>query len=181
MPVLGDNRYGKAEIRLMKVDRDTERHVLHDLNVSISLSGAMQAVHLEGDNAAVLPTDSQKNTAYAFAREHGIGDIETFAARLALLEDDFTGRGLFDEVLLDDVRGAGIHDGGRVKFGPDGKLYWTMGETGQTYQARISRMNSRVDGVSQQLELEARIERGDGRLLPGMVGTALFEDAGSRR
>jgi urate oxidase len=83
MPVLGDNRYGKAEIRLMKVDRDTERHVLHDLTVSISLSGSMQAVHLEGDNAAVLPTDSQKNTAYAFAREHGVGEIETFAARLA--------------------------------------------------------------------------------------------------
>ena len=39
MARLGENRYGKAQIRLMKVDRDTERHVLHDLNVSISLAG----------------------------------------------------------------------------------------------------------------------------------------------
>lgn len=50
-----------------------------------------------------------------------------------------------------------------------------VGETGQTFPARISRMNSRVDGVSQQLEVEARIERGHGRLLPGMVGTAVFD------
>jgi membrane fusion protein, multidrug efflux system len=48
-------------------------------------------------------------------------------------------------------------------------------ETGQTFKARVSKMNSRVDGVSQQLEVEARIEKGAGRLLPGMVGSALFE------
>jgi membrane fusion protein (multidrug efflux system) len=47
-------------------------------------------------------------------------------------------------------------------------------ETGQTYRARISKLNSRVDGVSQQLEVEARIERGDAKLLPGMVGMATF-------
>ena len=83
MARLGENRYGKAQIRLMKVDRDTERHVLHDLNVSVSLSGEMDAVHLSGDNASVLPTDTQKNTVYAFAREHGVGEIEDFATLLA--------------------------------------------------------------------------------------------------
>ena len=48
-------------------------------------------------------------------------------------------------------------------------------ETGQLYEARISKMNSRVDGVSQQLEVEAKLDRGEGRLLPGTVGTAVFE------
>jgi urate oxidase len=81
--VLGENRYGKAEIRLMKVDRDTPRHVVHDLNVSVALSGDFEAVHLVGDNSAVLPTDSQKNTVFAVAREHGVGSPEDFAARLA--------------------------------------------------------------------------------------------------
>lgn len=81
--VLGDNQYGKAEIRLMKVDRSDSRHVLHDLNVSVALAGDMSAVHLQGDNAAVLPTDTQKNTVFAFAREHGVGDIEEFATLLA--------------------------------------------------------------------------------------------------
>ena len=81
--VLGPNQYGKAEIRLMKVDRETPRHVLHDLNVSVVLSGEMTAAHTEGDNSAVLPTDTQKNTVYAFAREHGVGHVEDFATLLA--------------------------------------------------------------------------------------------------
>ena len=55
--VLGANRYGKAGIRLLKVDRESERHVLHDLTVSVALWGDMEAVHLQGDNTAVLPTE----------------------------------------------------------------------------------------------------------------------------
>ncbi|GAA3208748.1 factor-independent urate hydroxylase [Nonomuraea helvata] len=84
---LGPNRYGKAEIRLVRVVRDgpvdDAVHHVKDLNVSTSLSGDMDAVHLTGDNAAVLPTDTQKNTAYALAREHGVGQIEEFALLLA--------------------------------------------------------------------------------------------------
>ena len=81
--VLGANRYGKAEIRLMRVDRDRAAARAHDLTVSIALSGEMEAVHLTGDNTAVLPTDTQKNTVYAFAREHGVGQVEEFAILLA--------------------------------------------------------------------------------------------------
>ncbi|RYU09452.1 urate oxidase [Nocardioides iriomotensis] len=80
---MGPNQYGKAEIRLMKVDRDHARHVLHDLTVSVALAGDMDRVHVDGDNSPVLPTDTQKNTAYAFAREHGVAEIEDFAALLA--------------------------------------------------------------------------------------------------
>jgi glucose/arabinose dehydrogenase len=66
-----------------------------------------------------------------------------------LREDPATGRGMFDAVLLDDVRGGRVHDGGRVKFGPDGKLYWTMGETGSpdlaqdldSWNGKILRLN----------------------------------------
>jgi RND family efflux transporter MFP subunit len=49
----------------------------------------------------------------------------------------------------------------------------TIGANGQSYPARISKLNSRVDGVSQQLELEALIENGEG-LVPGMIGVATF-------
>ncbi|MCI0690056.1 MAG: urate oxidase [Sporichthyaceae bacterium] len=80
---LGDNRYGKAEVRLFTVTRDGARHELTDLNVSIALSGEFEATHLTGDNAQVLPTDTQKNTVYAFAKEHGVGQIEAFGLLLA--------------------------------------------------------------------------------------------------
>jgi urate oxidase len=81
--VLGDNRYGKAETRLVHIARDGVRHALTDLNVSIALAGDLAATHHSGDNSQVLPTDSQKNTVYAFARQHGVGQIEDFGARLA--------------------------------------------------------------------------------------------------
>jgi urate oxidase len=80
--VLGDNQYGKAEVRVVKVTRDTDRHQIEDLNVTSQLRGDFQAAHLQGDNAHVVATDTQKNTIYAFARE-GIGSPEAFLLRLS--------------------------------------------------------------------------------------------------
>jgi urate oxidase len=80
--VLGPNQYGKAEIRLVTIARDTPRHRIKDLNVTSQLRGDLDAPHLSGDNSAVVATDTQKNTVYAFAREHGVGAIEEFALLL---------------------------------------------------------------------------------------------------
>ena len=82
--VLGPNRYGKAETRLVRVFRDDDTHRLADLNVSIALSGDLAATHLTGDNAGVLPTDTMKNTVYAFAKEYGVGEPEEFGLLLAM-------------------------------------------------------------------------------------------------
>ena len=84
MPRLGSNRYGKAEVRVLRVSRGSERDALRDWNVSSSLSGDLGAVHLSGDNGHVLPTDTQKNTVYAFAQR--LGDVEPEAFALALGE-----------------------------------------------------------------------------------------------
>ena len=81
--VLGHNQYGKAEIRLLHVSRDDATHTIRDLNVSVTLSGGLAATHLTGDNTAVLTTDAQKNTVFAFAKEHGVSQIEDFALLLA--------------------------------------------------------------------------------------------------
>jgi urate oxidase len=81
--VLGANQYGKAEIRLVRVDRDTPRHVIHDLCVSTALRGDFTDAHVSGDQAHVLPTDTQKNTVFAYAKEKGVGEIEDFALGLA--------------------------------------------------------------------------------------------------
>src|SRR5688572_19128394 len=80
--VLGANRYGKAETRLVRVVRDGQRHELRDLTVSVALAGDLTAAHLTGDNANVLPTDTQKNTVYAFAAD-GVAAPEELALRLA--------------------------------------------------------------------------------------------------
>jgi urate oxidase len=80
--VLGDNQYGKAENRLVRVYRDTARHEIRDLNVSSALRGDFQDAHTTGDQAAILPTDTQKNTVFAFAKEKGVRSIEEFALTL---------------------------------------------------------------------------------------------------
>ncbi len=80
---LGPNRYGKAETHVVRVTRDGDVHHIRDLTVSVSLSGAMEDVHLTGDNAAVLTTDTQKNTVFAFARKHGVDSPEDFGLLLA--------------------------------------------------------------------------------------------------
>jgi len=80
--VLGDNQYGKAEVRLVHVDRTTPQHVITDFNVTSQLRGDFTAAHVAGDNSAVLTTDTQKNTVYAFAREYGAAEPEDFAIRL---------------------------------------------------------------------------------------------------
>ncbi|MCW2830493.1 MAG: urate oxidase [Aeromicrobium sp.] len=81
--VLGDNQYGKAECRLVRITRDTAHHEIEDLTVTSQLRGDFTACHTVGDNAQVVATDTQKNTVYAFAKQHGIGSPEQFLLTVA--------------------------------------------------------------------------------------------------
>jgi urate oxidase len=96
--VLGAHQYGKAETRVVRIYRDAAQHEIRDLNVSTCLRGDFDDAYLSGDQSSVLPTDSQKNTAYAFALERGGADIETYALALA--------RHFADDV--EPVRGARV-------------------------------------------------------------------------
>jgi urate oxidase len=49
--VLGQNSYGKSEIRLVKVRRSADFHELWDLTVDVALEGDFEAAHVEGDNS----------------------------------------------------------------------------------------------------------------------------------
>ena len=79
---LGRNNYGKSDVRLVKVKRDTERHELWDLSVDVALEGDFEAAHVEGDNSRLLATDTMRNTVYALAKDHLAGSIEEFGLRL---------------------------------------------------------------------------------------------------
>ncbi len=82
-PRLVWNGYGKAAVRLVKVDRGESRHELHDLTVEVQLQGEFSRVHTAGDNTQVLPTDTMKNTVYALARRGPVDPPEEFGERLA--------------------------------------------------------------------------------------------------
>ena len=56
---------------------------MRDLTVAIALEGDFAAAHTDGDNALVVATDTMKNTAYAFAKDHLDGSIERYGTALA--------------------------------------------------------------------------------------------------
>jgi len=88
-----------------------------------------------------------------FAQNHFVYVAYTYRApngrlqnRLVRLrEDQKSGNGSLDKVLIDNVAGANNHDGGRVKFGPDGKIYWTTGDAQTTRFAQDLRsLNGKI-------------------------------------
>lgn len=81
--VLVRSNYGKSQVRLMKLVKHAERHEVRELSVSIQLEGDYGPAHVLGDNAAVLPTDTMKNTVYVLAKLHDVDEPEDFARRLA--------------------------------------------------------------------------------------------------
>ena len=81
--ILSGDQYGKAENRVVRVVRDTARHEIVDLNVTTAMRGPFAPAYLVGDQSNVLPTDTQKNTAFAFAKSVGIASIEEYGLALA--------------------------------------------------------------------------------------------------
>ena len=80
---LGPNRYGKAAIHLVRVARDEAGHRVRDVIVAVALEGDFTAAHADGDNSLVIATDTMKNTAFAYARDHLDASIEAYGRALA--------------------------------------------------------------------------------------------------
>jgi glucose/arabinose dehydrogenase len=83
---------------------------------------------------------------YAYVAQTYLTDANEIRNRLVRLrEDTATGKGVVDKILLDGAAGNVFHDGGRVKFGPDGKLYWTLGEAGNPALAQdLTSLNGKI-------------------------------------
>ncbi len=80
-------------------------------------------------------------TAYTYHTENG-----SLRNQLIRLRDVPTDRkGVVDKVLIDGIVGAANHDGGRVKFGADAKLYWTTGDAQKSELAQdLSSLNGKI-------------------------------------
>jgi urate oxidase len=142
--VLGPNQYGKAENRVVRVYRDTARHEIRDLNVSTALRGDFRDAHTTGDQANVLPTDTQKNTCFAFAKEHGVTSPEDYALSLGARFLEVTPAASASRVEVEEyawdrieVGGAG-HDHAFVKRGGEVRTtVVTQDRSGETPRAWV--------------------------------------------
>jgi urate oxidase len=141
---LGANRYGKAENRVVRIVRDTERHEIHDLNVSTSLRGDFEAAHVDGDQSAVLPTDTQKNTAFAYAKQHGVGSIEDYALALGRRLLEATPAATGAHVRVEEHAWDRIFVGGATWEGHDHAFVRRGGEV-RTTEVDVTRDGSTVD------------------------------------
>ncbi len=61
---------------------------------------------------------------YTYSKE---GDVGNRVTRYRLSNDSLT----MGKVIVDDLPGAGVHNGCRIRFGPDKKLYVTTGDAAQ--------------------------------------------------
>ncbi|MDQ3506422.1 MAG: urate oxidase [Actinomycetota bacterium] len=80
--VMGQNNYGKADIRLVKVFRDTNRHEIKDVHIAVAQTGDFDAVNVDGDNSGAMATDTMRNTVYALAKDGLTSSIEDFGIKL---------------------------------------------------------------------------------------------------
>jgi urate oxidase len=79
---LGENRYGKSRVRVMKVVRHETHHAMKEWSVRVLLHGDFETCFTEGDNSKILPTDTMKNTVYYLARESNAATLEEFAIEI---------------------------------------------------------------------------------------------------
>ena len=82
MITLGENRYGKSRVRVMKVERNAAQHRVFEWDVDVWLKGDFSDCFARGNNSRILPTDTMKNTVYSLARASNAETIEQFATEL---------------------------------------------------------------------------------------------------
>lgn len=65
--------YGKSGVRLLKIKRSGKYHDIKQIEVATELKLANYQDYITGNNTSVIPTDTQKNTVYALAKDHPVG------------------------------------------------------------------------------------------------------------
>ena len=70
--------YGKSGVRLLKIKRSGKYHDIKQIEVATELKLANHQDYMTGNNASVIPTDTQKNTVYALAKDHPVGRLLDF-------------------------------------------------------------------------------------------------------
>ena len=64
------NRYGKGRVRVMRINRDGDRHEVSQLNVKAMLEGDFARAYTDADNSTSVSTDTIKNVVNVVAREN---------------------------------------------------------------------------------------------------------------
>ena len=80
---LVSNTYGKGRVRVMRVERSTDRHEVRELTVKAMVEGDFAQTYTDADNSKCLSTDTVKNVINIVARENLALDSEEFCTAVA--------------------------------------------------------------------------------------------------
>ena len=132
---LTDDAYGKSQNRLMRVVRDTPRHIIRDVTVDVRLRGDFEAVYLEGDNTGIPATDTMKNTVFALGKTHfSTGSIEDFGK--ALVKHFVTReRVATAQIHLTEHPWKRTHDHGFYRDSSGDHIAWVSGD-GESFEVK---------------------------------------------
>lgn len=78
-----ESAYGKTGVKILHVSRKGGEHTIRELEVTTLLTLDNNKDYETGDNSDIIATDSQKNTVYVLAKQHGISSPEEFGLLLA--------------------------------------------------------------------------------------------------
>lgn len=108
------------------------RVILLKQGVTIPISGVRHIGEGGLLGAALHPDFSANNFVYLYQTTETEAGLINRIDRYTLVGDKM----LFDKTIVDGLPGARYHDGGRIAFGPDGYLYVTLGDAGDSSAAQ---------------------------------------------
>ena len=77
-----ESEYGKGGVKILHVAKRGAVHTIQELEVESLLTLATSQDYERGDNSDIIATDTQKNTIYVLAKQHGITSPEEFGLLL---------------------------------------------------------------------------------------------------
>ncbi|HEY8490940.1 MAG TPA: PQQ-dependent sugar dehydrogenase [Dehalococcoidia bacterium] len=117
--------------RIFVTERPGRVRVVRDGRLLPEPAVTIDEVAEEGEGGllglALAPDFPRSRAVYVYYTEAAGGGLRNRVVRYTEANDRLTD----PVVILDGIPGARIHDGGRIAFGPDGKLYVTAGDAAQ--------------------------------------------------
>lgn len=137
----------QREGRIIETDRESGSVIMQELSVT-------KAVHHEGEGGllglVLSPNFESTQQAYAYYTYKQDGMSKNRVVVLQKQGDTW----IESNVLLEGIPGGRIHNGGRMKIGPDGMLYVTTGDSGNS---ELAQDKNSLAGKILRMELDGTI------------------------
>ncbi|MRG85125.1 PQQ-dependent sugar dehydrogenase [Salinibacillus xinjiangensis] len=132
---------------VIRIDKETESIEIQEVDVDKPIAHVGEGGLL---GFILAPNFETSNLAFAY---HTYEENERLFNRVIVLEMEGN-RWVEKDVLLEGIPGGRIHNGGRIKIGPDQKLYVTAGDAGQ---ADLAQNEDSLAGKILRMELDGGI------------------------